>query len=168
MSGTGTISNGNLTLIAQLIAALTGAGDVTPPPSLVGTLQLLSNLSGAGAVTATLIAYASVQASLTGAGTLNLTPYAVGELAADITGQSVLSPQSLAAAVWSALAAQYNESGTMGNKMNSAASGNIDYATLAAAVLAAMNAAPPDVNISKINGYVVDGVGSDTNPWGPA
>ena len=168
LSGTGTISNGNLTLIAQLIAALTGAGDVTPPPSLVGTLQLLSNLSGAGAVTATLIAYASVQASLTGAGTLNLTPYAVGELAADITGQSVLSPQSLAAAVWSALAAQYNESGTMGNKMNSAASGNIDYATLAAAVLAAMNAAPPDVNISKINGYVVDGVGSDTNPWGPA
>lgn len=168
LTGSGTITSGNLTLIAQLIAALTGAGDVTPPPSLVGTLQLLSNLSGAGAITATLIAYASVQASLTGAGTLSLTPYAIGELAADITGESVLSPQSLAAAVWSALAAQYNESGTMGNKMNSAASGNIDYATLAAAVLAAMNAAPPDVNISKINGYVVDGVGSDTNPWGPA
>ena len=124
--------------------------------------------SGAGAVAATLTAYASVQADLAGTGTLSLTHYAVGELAADITGQSVLSPQSLAAAVWSALAAQYNESGTMGNKMNSAASGNIDYATLAAAVLAAMNAAPPDVNISKINGYVVDGVGSDTNPWGPA
>jgi hypothetical protein len=148
---------------------LTGAGDIAPAPSLVGTLYLYSNqLTGAGAVAATLTAYASVQADLLGEGTLSLTPYAIGELAADITGQSVLSPQSLAAAVWSALAAQYNESGTMGNKMNSAASGNIDYATLAAAVLAAMNAAPPDVNISKINGYVVDGVGSDTNPWGPA
>ena len=169
LTGSGTITTGNLTLIAQLIAALTGAGDISPAPRLVGTLYLYSDqLTGAGAVAATLIAYADVQASLSGAGTLSLTPYAIGELAADITGQSVLSPQSLAAAVWSALAAQYNESGTMGNKMNSAASGNIDYATLAAAVLAAMNAAPPDVNISKINGYVVDGVGSDTNPWGPA
>jgi hypothetical protein len=38
----------------------------------------------------------------------------------------------------------------------------------ATATLIAMNATPPDVNIAKINGYVVDGVGSDTNPWGPA
>jgi hypothetical protein len=165
LSGTGTISNGNLTLIAQLIAALTGAGDVTPPPSLVGTLQLLSNLSGAGAVAATLIAYADVQASLTGNGTLTLTPYAIGELSADITGQSVLSPQSLAAAVWSALAAQYNESGTMGNKMNLAASGSIDYATLAAAVLAAMNAAPPDVNVAKMNSAPVLGTGIASDLW---
>jgi hypothetical protein len=35
-------------------------------------------------------------------------------------------------------------------------------------IVAAMNADPPDVNIAKINGYVVDGVGSETNPWGPA
>jgi hypothetical protein len=35
-------------------------------------------------------------------------------------------------------------------------------------IVAAMNANPPDVNIAKINGYVVDGVGSETNPWGPA
>lgn len=167
--GSGTISNGSLSLIADLIAALTGAGDISPPANLVAILNLYSDqLTGAGAVAATLTAYADAQANLTGTGTLSLTPYAIGQLAADITGQSVLSPQSLAAAVWNALAAQYNDSGTMGNKMNSAASGNIDYATLAAAVLAAMNAAPPDVNISKINGYVVDGVGSDTNPWGPA
>jgi len=169
LTGSGTISDGGLSLIADLIASLTGAGDISPPANLIAILNLYSDqLTGAGAVAATLTAYASVQADLTGTGTLSLTPYAIGELAADITGESVLSPQSLAAAVWSALAAQYNEAGTMGNKMNSAASGNIDYATLAAAVLAAMNAAPPDVNISKINGYVVDGVGSDTNPWGPA
>jgi len=169
LTGSGTISDGGLSLIADLIASLTGAGDLSPPANLIAILNLYSDqLTGAGAIAATLTAYASVQADLLGEGTLSLTPYAVGELAADITGESALSPQSLAAAVWSALAAQYNESGTMGNKMNSAASGNIDYATLAAAVLAAMNAAPPDVNISKINGYVVDGVGSDTNPWGPA
>lgn len=166
LTGSGTITNGNLTLIAQLIAALTGAGNITPPPILLGTLYLYSNqLTGSGAVAATLIAYADVQASLTGTGTLSLTPYAIGELSADITGQSVLSPQSLAAAVWSALAAQYNESGTMGNKMNLAASGSIDYATLAAAVLAAMNAAPPDVNVAKMNSATVLGTGIASDLW---
>jgi hypothetical protein len=166
--GSGTVTNGNLTLIAQLIASLTGAGNVTPPPALLGTLYAFSNnLTGSGAVAATLTAFASVQASLSGAGSLSLVPYATGRLAASITGQSELSPQSLAAAVWSALAAQYNADGTMGQKLNSAAAGGIDYATLAAAVLTAMNAAPPDVNIAKINGLGVNGAGTEANPWGP-
>jgi len=166
--GSGTITDGFLSLIADLAAALTGAGTIAPPANLQALLNLFSDLTGSGAVTASINAIADVQAQLLGTGTLAVIPYAIGELAADITGQSVLSPQSLAAAVWNAIATQYNDSGTMGNKLNSAASGNIDYALLAAAVLQAMNAAPPDVNISKINGYVVDGVGSDTNPWGPA
>jgi len=121
LDGAGDITNGNLTLIAQLIASLTGAGDVTPPPSLVGKLELISNnLTGSGAVAATLTAFASVQASLTGAGSLSLVPYATGDLSADITGQSVLSPESLAAAVWRALAAQYNDDGTTGQQLNNA------------------------------------------------
>jgi hypothetical protein len=168
LTGSGTVTNANLSLIASLIASLTGAGDVTPPPTLVGKLELISNnLTGSGAVAATLTAFASVQAALSGAGSLAVIPYATGSLAADITGQSELSPQSLAAAVWSALAAQFNDAGTMGQKLNAAASGNIDYATLAAAVIAAMNATPPDVNIAKINGLGVDGAGTEANPWGP-
>jgi len=121
LEGAGDITNGNLTLIAQLIASLTGAGNVTPPPSLVGKLELISNnLTGAGAVAATLTAFASVQASLSGAGSLSLVPYATGDLAANITGQSVLSPESLASAVWRAIAAQYNADGTMGQQLNNA------------------------------------------------
>lgn len=119
LTGSGTITNGGLTLIASLIASLTGAGDVTPPPNLLGKLELISNqLTGAGAVAATLTAFASVQASLSGAGALALVPYATGDLSANITGQSVLSPESLAAAVWRALAAQYNADGTMGQQLN--------------------------------------------------
>ena len=121
LTGAGEITNGNLTLIAQLIASLTGAGDVTPPPTLLGTLFLFSNqLTGAGAVAATLTAFASVQADLAGAGSLAVVPYATGDLSADITGESVLSPQNLAAAVWSALAAQYNANGTTGQQLNNA------------------------------------------------
>jgi hypothetical protein len=119
--GAGDITNGNLTLIAELIAALTGAGDVTPPPALLGKLELISNqLTGAGAIAATLTAFASAQADLSGAGSLAVVPYATGDLSADITGESTLSPQNLAAAVWSALAAQFNASGTTGEQLNNA------------------------------------------------
>lgn len=164
LTGAGDITNGNLTLIAQLIASLTGAGDVTPPPTLVGTLFMFSNqLTGAGAVAATLTAFASVQADLAGAGSLAVVPYATGDLSADITGESVLSPQSLAAAVWSALAAQFNVNETMGQKLNAAS----DYQAIADAIVAAMNANPPDVNIALINGIDVDGDGTEAVPWGP-
>jgi hypothetical protein len=121
LTGSGTVTNANLSLIASLIASLTGAGDVTPPPTLLGKLELISNnLTGAGAVAATFTAFASVQASLSGVGSLAVVPYATGDLSADITGQSVLSPESLASAVWRAIAAQYNADGTMGQQLNNA------------------------------------------------
>jgi hypothetical protein len=141
LTGAGEITNGNLTLLANLIAQLTGAGEVEPPPTLLGTLYMFSNqLTGAGMVAATLTAYASIQADLAGAGSLAAIKYATGELGARITGESILSPQNLAAAVWSALAAQYNADGTMGEKLNAAGAGNIDYAALAAAMLAQIEA----------------------------
>ncbi len=37
----------------------------------------------------------------------------------------------------------------------------------AAAVIAAMNANPPKVNIAKVNNYEIDGEGTENNPWGP-
>jgi hypothetical protein len=120
LTGSGTVTNAFLSLIADLIASLTGAGDISPPPNLLALLNLSGDLTGAGAITAVLNAFASVQADLSGTGTLTLTPYAIGELSADITGESTLSPQNLAAAVWSALAAQYNDPNTMGELLNSA------------------------------------------------
>ena len=57
LTGSGTITSGNLTLIAQLIASLTGAGDISPPANLIAILNLYSDqLTGAGAVAATLTA----------------------------------------------------------------------------------------------------------------
>jgi hypothetical protein len=101
LSGAGDITNGNLTLIASLIAALTGAGNVAPSPTLLGKLELISNqLTGSGGLTAALTAFASMGASLSGTSTTSLVPYATGSLAAAITGDATLSPNSLAAAVW--------------------------------------------------------------------
>jgi hypothetical protein len=59
---------------------------------------------------------------------------ATGNLSGDITPFTELSPQNLAAAVWETIAADFNETGTMGNKLNLASSGGIDYDTLAQAV----------------------------------
>jgi hypothetical protein len=51
-----------------------------------------------------------------------------------VTSFTPLSPESLAAAVWSALATDYNVANTMGNKLNLASSGGVDYNLLSQAV----------------------------------
>lgn len=55
--------------------------------------------------------------------TTSATPRATGNMVGNITPFTELSPQSLAAAVWNAIAAEYTESGTMGELMNTGASG---------------------------------------------
>jgi hypothetical protein len=59
---------------------------------------------------------------------------ATGNMSGDITPYTELSPQSLAAAVWNALASNYNDAGTMGNKLNTASSGGVDLNALSEAV----------------------------------
>lgn len=45
-----------------------------------------------------------------------------------------LSPENLARSVWEAIASEYNDVGTMGNKLNTASSGGVDMNALAQAV----------------------------------
>jgi hypothetical protein len=40
-------------------------------------------------------------------------------------------------------------------------------AQIAAATLAAMAAAPPPVNVAKVNNYTISGGGTEIDPWGP-
>lgn len=55
---------------------------------------------------------------------------AVGSLSAEISSQgSAVTPQSVAAEVWNSVAAVFNTAGTMGNKMNSAASAGDPWTT---------------------------------------
>ena len=56
------------------------------------------------------------------------------------TPYTELSPENLARAVWDALATQFNETGTMGSKLNTASSGGVDMGAMVDAVLAALNA----------------------------
>lgn len=119
-----------------------------------------------------------------------LTPYAIGALSGSTVDSSILTSDGIAGAVWSSVAAQFAEAGTMGAKLNSAASGGVDYAALGAAVwasvsrtltsaeaptaeditaqvLAALNATAIPVNTVQIKGQTIAGAGTEADPWGP-
>lgn len=120
------------------------------------------------------------------------TAFARGHMRASTVDNTTLTPLSIAQAVWRAVGGDYIEPGSMGAKLNGAASGGVDYAALGLAVwqsasrtltaggtapstaeiatevLAAMNATPPGVNMVQVKGQAIGGAGTEADPWGPA
>lgn len=122
ISGVGTITNADLALIVSAVAALTGLGTLTG--DIAGSLSASATLDGTGTVAGTLGALVNAVAALQGIGTITVAlPLAVGTLSADITPFTTLSPENLAASVWNAVAASFDEPGTMGEKLNNAVAG---------------------------------------------
>lgn len=66
-----------------------------------------------------------------------------------------------------AVASQYNITGTVGNKINSAGAGG-DTGLIAAAVLAAAQTTPIHSRVKIINDTVLDGAGTPADPMRPA
>lgn len=122
LTGTGSIT-GTGALIVSAIAALTGTGSITTA-DLLAILQASAALTGTGTLAGAMTAYGTLASALAGVGTLAAERYAIGHMAADISPFSELSPESLATAVWSAIAADNNDVGTMGEKLNDAGSGS--------------------------------------------
>lgn len=130
--------SGDLTGIGQLIvslaAALSGSGGVSNA-DLVAYLQLAATLAGSGDLAGLASALASAAAVLEGEGGASATATATGALAAAITVVGAgLTTGNVGQAVWSALAVANNDAGTMGAKLNAAASGGVDLNALADAV----------------------------------
>jgi len=127
LTGSGTIS-GSLSLIIQLACNILASGTISA--SLVGKLEMASALAGSGDLTASLNLLAFVISAMTGSGTMSGTFFGTASLEADISSSSTLSPENLAAAVWNSIAASFNTAGTMGAKMNSAASAGDPWSTV--------------------------------------
>lgn len=109
----------------QLVVSAVGSTSVafTAAANLAGALSAQGAASFAFTVpNATLGAIVNAQGSAPITWSLSATPRAIGNLSGDITPFTELSPQSLADAVWSALASAYNNPGTMGELLNSAGS----------------------------------------------
>jgi hypothetical protein len=94
--------------------------------------------------------------------------YATGAIGGESTTVQSLSPDGLARAVWTSVAAQYGDNATMGAKLNSAASGGVDYAALGLAVWEHAQRSLTvvvDANSVQMNGAPVSGDGTESNPW---
>ncbi len=119
---------GSLSLITSLIADLSGSGSLTGDLSL--TLSLAADLVGSGDLAGALSLLIKLEADLTGSGTLSANLKGLASLAANIyVNQSEATVQELVAGVWNALAADYNTSGTMGEKMNAAGTAGDPWTT---------------------------------------
>jgi len=134
-SATATISQGiNLVASAEGIASITAAlssvvgltasaaGVGAATGALVGTVNLVGTAAGAASVTGALKVLAGLVGAAAGSGSASADLKGKLWMSGEITPYTELSPESLAAAVWNAVAASFNDVGTMGEKLNDAGS----------------------------------------------
>lgn len=116
------ITQAQLDQIVSLVASITGSISITSA-ELAAVSELVAAISASMAVTdAQLGAVVSLVASLSAAGALTADNFATSAMSADISSLTALSPQTLAAAIWNSLSADYNVVNTMGEKLNDAGS----------------------------------------------
>ena len=160
----------NAATIGGLIAGGVANATITINGSATIAGLAAGSASGSFAINAAAIAGATAwgvsNATMTITGTA--IGYGRGYMQASTVDNTTLTPASITQAVWSAVAADYAATGTMGNKLNSAASGGVDYGALADAVLAAALVTPIAANVKKVNGTSLTGTGVEGDTWGPA
>jgi len=128
IAGSGTIPGCDIGLIVSIAAVLTASGGISSAATeaLAG---LVATLTGSGDVTATASGLAALGAALTGAGSVSAGNTALMDITATIRGYSDLTLEGMRDAVWSAQSVLYNEAGTMGEKLNNAASAGDPWGT---------------------------------------
>jgi hypothetical protein len=115
-------------LLAGLVVNLSGSGNLTLLGG--GLLEAIVAMAGQGLLSGALGATAGLTVNITGIGTLTASPKGTGEMVLEIfVNESQASVDQIVAAIWSALAADYNESGTMGQKLNGAGSAGDPWTT---------------------------------------
>lgn len=128
IAGFGTISSLNMGLIVNAVMTIAGTGGLTA--SMTGALNASMTMAGQGNMTGALGALANMVMEANGAGTMTSGITAKGNMSMDIyVNQSTATVNELVAGVWNALAAEYNTSGTMGQKLNGAGSAGDPWTT---------------------------------------
>lgn len=115
-------------LLAGLVVEMDGVGDLTAIGG--GLLEALVAMAGTGALSGAIGATAGLTVTLAGVGSLTASPSGTGEMVLEIfVNQSDATVTQIVSAVWSALAADFDESGTMGEKMNAAGTAGDPWTT---------------------------------------
>jgi len=127
LAGSGSIASA-MSLISSMTATLAGSGTLTGDMKL--TLAMAANLAGSGSISAAMNMLIPLVASLSGSGSLSGNLKGNARMEATIyVNSGTATTQELVAAIWSALASDYNESGTMGQKLNGAGSAGDPWTT---------------------------------------
>lgn len=117
LTGSSAVS-AQLGLIVAALANLSGSGLITDA-ILSGAINAAAGLSGSAAVTSLLGAISGMVINLIGSGDVDSDISATGALSSDITVTGeLLTTANVAASVWDALAASFNDPDTMGEIMN--------------------------------------------------
>lgn len=120
LTGSGTITDAQLSLIISLTSNLSGSGTITTA-NLVGIVSLASSLAGTGSLTAGLNVIAFMNSVLAGTGSLNADLRGKLSMSANIyVNQSEETVQQIVDGVWNALTINYNNPGTTGEALNAA------------------------------------------------
>lgn len=127
LAGVGSLE-GSASLISSLLANLSGTGTLTADMSL--TLAMAASLAGSGNLSGALSLLIPLNAELAGIGSMTADLKGNADLSATIyVNQSEATTQQLVDAIWNAIAADYNTSGTMGQKLNGAGSAGDPWTT---------------------------------------
>lgn len=117
LSGSGSLS-ADISAAVNAEATLSGSGGLTADGFV--TAEMAADLAGSSSLTATLRAIGEFIANLQGSGGITGTPRAIGEMSAAVSvsggGGETLTPGSVAAAVWNALADDYQSLATTGGQ----------------------------------------------------
>ena len=123
-----------ITPAAAIAGGLPGSGSATITFSPTATLISVASGSGSATVTFSTSALIGALAGVSGSTTVTLSPagtiLGVGYMSGLSTNETEFSEAALDRAVWTALATDYNDAGTMGEKMNDAGSGGDPWATV--------------------------------------
>jgi hypothetical protein len=120
LAASGDITDANAKMVLFAVAAILGTGTISAA-NLAGAAGLAASVAGSAAVVAALNAIAKAAAALAGSGAVTAAPTADGSLAADIDViGATLTTANVGSSVWGALAATFNETGTMGAAQNQA------------------------------------------------
>ena len=130
MNGTGDITQAIGGLILSAIATLTGSGQIYSA-SINAKLEAAAILAGQGSITASIGALAGAVSTIIGTGNISNSSemHGTGYMDSAITPFTTLSPQNLAQNVWNSLATEFNNVGTMGQKLNGAGTAGDPWGT---------------------------------------
>lgn len=143
ITGAGGVTSASLGLIVSMAATLIASGGISSA-QVDALASMVATLTGSGDITATAAGLADLAAVLTGTGALDASNTALMDIAATIRGYGDLTPEGIRDSVWSAILANYPDTGTAGYTLALAGSGGVDYHALGVAVWAILTSEAND------------------------